>query len=49
MVLFFVDSLFSVDQIVCGGLVFGPCVVLKYFVSYIVLLSSCRGREIWLL
>ena len=41
MVLFFVDSLFIVGQIVCCGFMFGPCFVMKYLVSYIVLLLSC--------
>ena len=26
-----------------------PCFVLQYFVSFLVLQSSCRGRENWLL
>ena len=44
-----VDSLFIVALIVCGSFVFGPCFVLQYLVSFLVLLSSRWGRESWLL
>ena len=46
---FVVDSLVYVPAIVCGGSVFGLCFVLHYFVSFLVLKSPWRGREInWL-
>ena len=32
-----------------GGYVFGPCIVVPLLVSSLVLQSSCRGREGWLL
>ena len=35
-----VDSLFNVAPIVCGGSVFGPCFVVQYIVSFLVLQSS---------
>ena len=41
--------LLSVALMVCGGLVLGLCFVLQYIVSFLVLLSSCLGRESWLL
>ena len=44
-----VDSLFIVATIVCGCFVFCPCFVVQYIVSFLVLQSSCRGRECWLL
>ena len=42
-----VDSLFIVAAIVLGVFfVLGPCFVTQYFVSFLVLLSSCLGREL---
>ena len=35
--------------IVCGGSVFGICFVLLYLVSFLVLQSSSRGKESWLI
>ena len=35
-----VDSLFVVAAIVCLGLVFGPCFVMQYLVSFLMLQSS---------
>ena len=35
--------------IVCGGSVFGICYVLHYLVSFLVLQSSSRGKESWLI
>ena len=40
-------SLFVVAPIVCVGFVLGPCFVLQYFVSLLVLQSSCWGRIVW--
>ena len=40
-----VDSLVFVPYIVCGGYVFGPCFVMDYVVSFLVLQSSWRERE----
>ena len=34
-----VESLFIDAPIVCGGTVFGPCFVMQYLVSYLVLQS----------
>ena len=42
-----VDSLFAVAPIVCRFFVFGPCFVVQYFVSFLVLQSSQKER--WLL
>ena len=42
----FVDSLVCVPPIVCGGSVFGLCFVMHHCVSFLVLQSSLRGREI---
>ena len=44
-----VDSLFIVAPIVCVFFVFGPCFVVQYLVSFLVLQSSRWGRERWLL
>ena len=38
-----VDSLFIVATIVCGCLVFCPCFVVQYIVSFLVLQSSRWG------
>ena len=42
-----VESLFIVVLIVCGGFVFGPRLfcLMQYLVSFLVLQTSCRGRE----
>ena len=40
-----VYSLFVAAPIVCGGAVLGLCFVLQDFVSFLVLQSSCWGRE----
>ena len=45
---FFVYS-FLFAPIACGGSVFCPCFVMQYFVSFLVLQSSWRGKERWLL
>ena len=42
-------SVLLVASMVCWGLVLGPCFVLQYFVSFLVLQSSCWGLENWLL
>ena len=50
MILFVVvDLLFFVAPIVCGNPVFSPCFVMHYLVSFLVLQSSLRRRESWLL
>ena len=41
-----VYSLFVVSPIVCGGLALGLCSVYQYFMFFLVLQSSRRGREI---
>ena len=41
--------MFMVALIVNGDSVFGSCFAMQYFVSFIVLQSSHRGDEIWLL
>ena len=40
-----VYSLFVVTPVACGGLLLGPCFVLEYFVSFLVLQSSHMGRR----
>ena len=51
LLLFFIVCGFSICSFFFwgGGGVFGSCFVLQYFVSFLVLQSSCLGREIWLL
>ena len=44
-----VDSLFIVAPIVCEGILFGPCFVMQYLVSFLVLLIILLRRESWLL
>ena len=44
-----VDSLLIVAPIVLVGFVFGTCFVMQYLVFFLVLQSSCWGRESWLL
>ena len=44
-----VDSLFAIAPIACRFFVFGPCFVVQYLVSFLVLQSSHWGRERWLL
>ena len=41
-------SLFNVPPVVCGGSVFGPCSVMQYKVTFLVLQSSSRGKESWM-
>ena len=43
-----IDVLLIVAPILCGGSVFGPCFVMQYLVSFLVLQSSSRERESWL-
>ena len=45
--LFVVYSLFNFASIVCGVIVLGLCLVMQYFVSFLVLQSSHWGRESW--
>ena len=45
----FVYLLFIIAPTVCGGFVLGPCFVVRYFVSFLVLQSSRWERESWLL
>ena len=40
-----VDSLFVVAPIVCVGFVLGPCFVMWFIVSFLVLPSSCCQRK----
>ena len=40
---------FNVPSIVCWGFVFGPCFAINYLVFFLVLQSTGRGRESWLL
>ena len=42
-----VYSLLVVALNVCGGLMYTPFFVLKYFVSFLVLQSSRREKECW--
>ena len=44
-----VDSLFIVALSVCGSFVFGPCFLMQYLTSFLVLQLSRWGRESWLL
>ena len=45
------EVLFDVAPIVCGDCLFCPCFVMHYLhvVSFLVMHSSLRGRESWLL
>ena len=40
---------FIVARIVCGSFVFGPCFIMQYLLSFIVMQSPRRERESWLL
>ena len=47
---FSVDSLSNISSVVCGGGgVFGPCFVMQSLASFVVVQSSCRKGNSWLL